>query len=135
MPTSVAWVSYIDRNGQPVTGRLFYYTDSYRGFDQSIDFVRRERPRSDVIAAGMPHWVHLRTGLKTVMPPFELDAGKTQELLDSVPVAYLIVGRDVVDSQRYMLPVVRQFPSGWKAVYATAAGDWAVYQRVNRRAP
>jgi hypothetical protein len=129
------WVSYIDRNGEPVTGRLFYYTDLYRGFDQSIDFVRERAAASDVIAAGMPHWVHLRTGLKTVMPPFELNAAKAHELLDSVPVAYMIVGRDVIDSQRYMLPVVRQFPARWKAVYAASAGDWAVYQRVNRRVP
>jgi hypothetical protein len=129
------WVSYIDRNGQTVSGRLFYYTDSYRGFDQSIDFVRRRAAPSDVVAAGMPHWVYLRAGVKAVMPPFELDAGKTQELLDGVPVTYLIVGRDVIGSQRYMLPVVRQFPAGWKAVYATAAGDWAVYQRVNRGVP
>jgi hypothetical protein len=129
------WISYVDRNGQLVTGRLFYYTDSYRGFDQSIDFVQRRAAPSDVIAAGMPHWVHLRTGLKTVMPPFELDAAKTHELLDSVPVTYIIVGRDVIDSQRYLLPVVRQFPARWKAVYAASAGGWAVYQRVNRGVP
>jgi hypothetical protein len=128
-------VSYIDRNGEPVTGRLFYYTDSYRGFDQSIDFVRRRAATSDVIAAGMPHWVYLRTGLKTVMPPFVLDAARTHELLDGVPVAYMIVGRDVIESQRYMLPVVRQFPERWKIVYAASAGDWAVYQRINRGVP
>jgi hypothetical protein len=126
------WVSYIDRNGETVTGRLFYYTDSYRGFDQSIDFVRQRASPTDVVAAGMPHWVYLRTGLKTVMPPFEVDAGRMQELLDTVPVAYLIVGRDVIGSERYTFQVVRAFSAGWKAVYATPAGDWTIYQRVNR---
>jgi hypothetical protein len=125
-------VSYTDRNGQPVTYRLFYYTDSYRGFDRTIDFVRQRAAPTDVIAAGMPHWVYLRTGLKTIMPPFEQDAAKTQDLLDTVPVTYLIIGRDVVGSERYTLPVVRQFSAGWKAIYVTPAGDWAVYQRVNR---
>jgi hypothetical protein len=125
-------VSYVDRNGQLVAYRLFYYTNSYRGFDQSIDFVRRRAARTDVIAAGMPHWVYLRTGLKSVMPPFEHDAAKTQDLLDSVPVTYMIIGRDVVDSQRYTLPVVWQFSAEWKEIYVTPAGDWTVYQRVNR---
>jgi hypothetical protein len=129
------WVSYVDRSGQPVAGRLFYYTESYRGFDQSIDFVRQRASPTDVIAAGMPHWVYLRTGLKAVMPPFEVDAARMQTLLDGVPVAYLIVGRDVVGTERYTFPLMRQSAAGWKAVYAAPTGDWTVYQRVTRSAP
>jgi hypothetical protein len=83
-----------------------------------------------VVAAGTPHWIHLRTGLKTVMPPFERDVDTAQRLLDSVPVRYLVIGRDVVATERYTVPVVRRFADRWQAVHATAAGGWTVYRRV-----
>jgi hypothetical protein len=79
----------------------------------------------------MPHWVHLRTGLKTVMPPFEADPARAQALLDSVPVRYLLIGADMVESERYTLPVVRQFPDRWRRVHSTRTGSWAAYRRVD----
>ncbi|CAN5256822.1 hypothetical protein BH18ACI2_BH18ACI2_00680 [soil metagenome] len=125
-------IAYRDRNGQLVEYRLFFYNKSYQGFDHSVNYVRQQAQPDDVIAAGTPHWIYLLTGLKAVMPPFEQDAAKAQQLLDSVPVSYLIVGQDVVGAERYTLPVVRQFPERWKQIYSTPEGGWAVYQRVNR---
>lgn len=125
-------IAYRDRHGESVEYRQFYYNKTYQGFDQSVDYVRQQAQPDDIIAAGTPHWIYLLTGLKAVMPPFEEDASKAQQLLDSVPVSYLIVGRDVVGAERYTLPVVRQFPERWKQVYSTPEGGWAVYQRVAR---
>ncbi len=125
-------IAYVDRNDQSVEYQLFYYDKMHQTFDACVDYVRQQAKPDDVVAAGMPHWVHLRTGLKTVMPPFERDAAAAQQLLDSVPVSFLIVGRDVIASERYTLPVVQQFPDQWRQMYSTPDGDAAVYQRINR---
>jgi hypothetical protein len=124
-------VEYVDRAGKPVAYRLFYYDQTMQEFDRAVDYVRGDARAGDVVAAGMPHWIHLRTGLKTVMPPFEADSARAQALLDSVPVHYLLIGADMVESERYTLPVVRQFPDRWRRVHSTRTGSWAVYRRVD----
>ncbi|MBA3716190.1 MAG: hypothetical protein H0W76_27680 [Pyrinomonadaceae bacterium] len=126
-------IAYLDRQHQPVEYRLFFYNKSYQAFDASVSYVRQQAKPDDVVAAGLPHWVYLRTGLKTVMPPFEKDAVTAQQLLDSVPVSYLIICQDVIGSERYTLPVVRQFTDQWRQIYSTPEGDCAVYQRANRQ--
>jgi hypothetical protein len=64
------------------------------------------------------------------MPPFEKDAARAQRLLDTVPVRYLVIGKDVVESERYTLPVVTAFADRWTLVYSTPIGGWNVYRRV-----
>jgi hypothetical protein len=123
-------IAYVDVGGKPVAYKLFFYNDAQRGFDEAIEYVRAHAAPTQVVAAGTPHWIHLRTGLKTVMPPFERDVVTAQRLLDSVPVRYLVIGRDVVGTERYMLPVVQRFADRWQAVYATAVGGWTVYRRI-----
>jgi hypothetical protein len=123
-------ISYVDARGERVEYKLFYYNESQRGFDEAIDYVRAHAAPTHVVAAGTPHWIHLRTGLKAVMPPFERDVDTAQRLLDSVPVRYLVIGRDVVATERYMMPMVQRFASRWQAVHATTAGSWTVYRRV-----
>jgi hypothetical protein len=122
-------IEYVDRAGKSVSYRLFYYGQPRREYDQAIDFIRTQAKPDDVVAAGMPHWIHLRTGLKTVLPPLEADPATAQALLDSVPVRYLVIGEDVVASERYTRPVVRQFPSEWIEVHSTRGGHWSVYRR------
>lgn len=125
-------ISYLDRNGQFIKYRLFFYDNRYRDFDFCVTFLQQNAKPDDVIAGGTPHWVYLRIGLKAVMPPFENDAAKAQQLLDSVPVRYLIIGRDVIKSERYTLPVVEQFSNQWKKVYTTPDTQFAVYERVSQ---
>ena len=123
-------ITYVDTRGQTVTYNLFFYDETERGFDEAIDYIRAHANPTEVVAAGTPHWIHLRTGLKTVMPPFERDVDTAQRLLDSVPVRYLVIGRDAVATERYTAPVVERFADRWEAVYATAIGGWTVYRRV-----
>ena len=79
-------VQYETRQGDTVRYRLFFYMDSYRALDSGVDWMMAHAKPSDVIAVSMPHWVYLRTGNKTVMPPFESDPIKAEQLLESVPV-------------------------------------------------
>lgn len=127
-------VTYVDAAGKVVAYRMFFYDDSKRGFDRAIDYVQAYANSTDIVAAGTPHWIYLRTGLKAVMPPFERDADEAERLLDSVPVTYLLIGRDVVASERYTAPVVERHPKQWEPVYVSDVGDWTVYKRVDRSA-
>jgi hypothetical protein len=125
-------VAYVDLKGEPVTYRKFFYDTWYRGFDQAVDYVRAHALPTEVVSSGTPHWIHLRTGLKAVTPPFERDVAKAQRLLDSVPVRYLIVGADAASTQRYMEPLVRQLPELWEKVFTTEGDRWNVYRRRTR---
>jgi hypothetical protein len=83
-------VSYVDQNGNRVAYRLFFYKDAYRALDGGPDWLKPRAEPDDIVASSMPHWIYLRTGLKTVMPPFETEPVRAQELLDSVPVTFII---------------------------------------------
>jgi len=138
-------VVYADQNGKEIVYRLFFYHDSYRTLDMGLDWLKARAKPSDVVAVSMPHWVYLRTGLKTVMPPFEPNPVKAQHLLDSVPVSYLIIDEGLaVDTRKYTLPVVEKFPERWERVYSAAvimeSGEelkdrFAIYQRVAPQIP
>jgi hypothetical protein len=123
-------VSY-DQNGRTVSYRLFFYTDSYKALDEALDWLKGQARPGEVAAASMPHWVYLRTGLKAVMPPFEADPAVEQDLIDSVPVAYLIVDEGALDTRSYLLPMLRRFPDRWQHVFAGAQGKTHIYRRVN----
>lgn len=83
-----------------------------------MDWLLAHAGSGDVIAVSMPHWVYLRTGNKVVMPPFESDPVKAEELLTSVPVRYLVLDEGLaIDSKRFMKGVVDRFPDRWKPVY------------------
>ena len=121
-------IEYVDAAGSPVSYRLFFYNQAQREFDQVVEYLRAHARADDVVAAGTPHWIYLRTGLKAVMPPFEADTARAQTLLEGVPARYLVIGKDVVATERYTAPVVRQFGDRWTVVYSTPAG-WTVYRR------
>jgi hypothetical protein len=117
------------RHGEPQSYRLFFYLDAYRVLDEALDRLRADAAPGDVIAVSMPHWAYLRTGLKSVMPPFEADPAVAQRLLDSVPVRFLIVDLGLaVDSGRYTSGVVAAFPDRWQRVYTSRvldeSGEW-----------
>jgi hypothetical protein len=130
-------VTYVDQSGRRVTYRLFFYKDAYRALDAGIDWLKQRSHSDDVVAASMPHWIYLRTGLKAIMPPFETDPVAAQNLLDSVPVRFIVQDRGLdLDTGKYLSPVVQTFPERWRLVYhdfinepgKTAAEAFEIYQ-------
>jgi hypothetical protein len=70
------------------------------------------------------------------MPPFERDPEKTQALLDSVPVRFVIVYKaDIHFPIRYTLPLLQSAPDRWSLVYKTANDGLEIYERINREGP
>ncbi|MBA3966995.1 MAG: hypothetical protein H0X47_14730 [Nitrospirales bacterium] len=133
-------VTFLDRKGNWRNYRLFFYRDAHRAFDAALDWLLENAKPPDVLAGSMPHWMYLRTGLQSVLPPLEADPVKAQALLDSVPVSYLLLDEELaVDTKRYMDSVVQRFPERWEQVYTDSfvpergkdvPGTLSIYRRV-----
>jgi hypothetical protein len=127
------------QNGQKVHYRLIFYEDGDRALDAGLDWLKTRAHDNEVLAATMPQWAYLRTGLKTVMPPFELDPERAQRQLDTVPVSYLIV--DESKYKKYTARVVAAYPDRWQRVYADAInedgkpGRFEIYERIGLMRP
>jgi hypothetical protein len=141
-------VVYDDQDGKKVEYRLFFYSAPYQALDVGLDWLKKQAKPGDVVAATMPQWVYLRTGLKTVMPPFEANPVRAQHLLDSVPVRYIILDEVEVEgnfTRKYASPLVQNSPEWWKRVYSvpvvTETGvreserRFEIYQRVEPKIP
>jgi len=133
--------AYLDRDGHVVSSRLFFYKKGgYRELDAGLDWLMTHAQPTDVVAASMPHWVYLRTGLKSVMPPFERDLDTMQALLDSVPVAYVVVDSSTVNFTRdYTRPLLKQFSERWSLVHVIDdptpgldGGPLEIYRRITQ---
>jgi len=122
---------YTDAAGRRHPYALFYYDDAWRQHDVSLDWLAAHGAPAAVVASSTPQWVYLRTGLRSVMPPYEPAAGMAQRLLDGVPVTYLLVDNlsflDV--GRRYTRPVLRAFPDRWRLVYTGGPEGPCIYQR------
>ena len=125
---------YLDGGGRQRHYDLFFYSEAWQQHDRALAWLKAKAESDAVVATSTPHRVYLQTGLRAVMPPFEPDARKAQRLLDSVPVAYVVVDSlDFVDtSRRYAEPVVHAYPDRWQLVYSTGPKGSRVYARVKR---
>jgi hypothetical protein len=117
-------VTYVDQSGKRITYRLFFYKDAYRALDAGLDWLKQRSEPDNVVASSMPHWIYLRTGLKAIMPPFETDPVRAQDLLDSVPVTFIVQDRGLdLDTRKYLSPVIETFPERWRLVYHDSIND------------
>jgi hypothetical protein len=127
-------VAYHDREGRLMEYRLFFYDEPCRALDAGIDWLNSHAHPGAIVAASMPHWVYLRTGLKTVMPPFEPDHVRVDALLCSVSVDYAVLDGTLygkpADTTQYVAPVVRNAPDRWVRVYFGEQGGCEIYGRV-----
>lgn len=122
--------AYKDAAGQQHGYLLFWYTNTSYEYETALKWLAAHSDRRAIVGASMPQWVYLKTGMSTVMPPYEFgkDGQVTLQLMDSVPVNYLVVGDDLTNKR---LPgLVRNSPDKWRLVYAPGDGTVQVYQRV-----
>jgi hypothetical protein len=125
--------TFVDSRGRGHVARLFYMNADWRAMEEAATWLRRNVPPDSRLITVMPHWTYLRTGLKAVQPPYVADAGAVQDLVDSVPADYAIVGPERNDEGdlmgRYLMPAVRKFPDRWSVVYQDQHTGLRVYQR------
>jgi hypothetical protein len=120
-----------DEGGNIHHYRLFFYDLPWRLHDEGLDWLGRQKSHQAIIATSTPHLAYLRTGMRAVMPPYEIDSVKAAELLDGIPVTYLVVDQlsflDV--SRRYAAPVPRAATAQWPQVYAMSDSGPRIYRR------
>lgn len=119
-----------DRSGKKVIYRQLFYGPELQAMDDAVSWIAANGKPGDVVAASMPQWVYLRTGLKSVMPPLEIDSAKANGLLAGVPVRYLIAETTDFFTAPYVDGVVKAFPSEWHLVFTSGIKPVRVYIRV-----
>lgn len=124
-------VSPEDLGGQAHAASYFYFTAGWQGMERTFLWLREHAEADAIVACSTPHQAYLRTGRRAVMVPFEADPEDCLELLDSVPVRYVIVDSlafiDV--ARRYAAPALALAPERWVLVHEDAPGDVRVYRR------
>src|SRR6185369_13148273 len=123
------------QNGRPVSHRLFYYDPKAAAFDAALDWLDGRAAPGDVLAAGDPQWAYLRTGRRTVLPPFASEGREGQRLLDSVPVRYLVTSTEVDSYKRFTARLLTSNPEAWRQVWSGANGEVVIHERVGAPRP
>jgi hypothetical protein len=123
------------QHGRAVNYRLFYYGPEGVDLDAALDWLDLRAAPDDTLAAGDPQWVYLRTGRRCVLPPFELDGRKAQQLIDTVPVKYLLASVQPGAYQRFTAPLLAANPDAWRRVWRGPNGTLDVYERVAASRP
>jgi hypothetical protein len=80
----------------------------------------------------MPQWTYLQSGLKAVMPPLTRNPVRAQEMIDTVPVSYVLV-EDLLmnDNFNTFFPkLVKNDPDKWKLIYSRPGSQVEVYARI-----
>lgn len=123
---------YEDASGVRREYILFHYSGADSPSEKGLEWLASQANPNAVIAVSMPQWVYLKTGLKTVMPPLEVDPLKAQRLIDTVPASYVVVDNLLMedDFNRRFPALVRNSPDKWLRVYASPHGEFDIYQRV-----
>jgi uncharacterized membrane protein YukC len=56
-----------------------------------VDWVAAHARPDDIVVSSMPHWVFLRTGRLSIMPPYERDGATVLADLDAALARFVIV--------------------------------------------
>jgi hypothetical protein len=117
--------------------RLFFYDEKWLAFDTALAWLRRQNRPDAVLVTAAPHWAYLKTGLKAVMAPLEVDTDEAQALMDSVPTQYVLVDElDFMDTvRRYAAPAIQHHRERWRLVYTVPNTNTRVYQRIEAGEP
>jgi hypothetical protein len=101
--------------------RLFYHDSSWQAWEKAADWIGTHARSEAIVATTAPHFFYLRTGLQAVLPPMEPNPERAQQLLEGVPISYVIVDElEFLDlSRRYARPAVKNHPTSWQLVYST----------------
>jgi hypothetical protein len=125
-------VSYYDADGRESKLRLLTYEPMWHALDPAFEWVRRHSAPGDVVATSVPHLAYIRTRQRAVLPPLEPDPERAGQMLNRVPVSYVVIDRLGLPgiSERYAEPVVQREPERWRLVYSNPAGGAWVYERL-----
>jgi hypothetical protein len=119
---AIAWASYVPGRGA-AGPRFFYYSEFSRGWDVAIACIQSHSDPNAIVVTHLPHLCYLRTGRRAVLPPVERNQDRMRELLESVPVSYVIL--DPLDS----MPAVEKDTERWRNV--ESVDRVRLFERIN----
>jgi hypothetical protein len=125
-----------EQAGRAVAYKLFHYAPVGTAFDEGLEWLKGNSQRTDVVAATDPQWAYLRTGRKAVLPPLEPNGERAQQLIDTVPVKYLMVETKpqrlgLGAYHRFTSAMLRENPRHWDLVWTSSDRSMAIYRRTD----
>ena len=111
--------SFVPAGSSADAARFFFHDRSWRAWEEAVAWINAHAPPDAIVATTSPHLCYLLTGRRAVLPPMEIDPVHARQLLEAVPVSYVIVDElEFADmSRRYALPAVENDPAGWRLVH------------------
>ena len=71
--------------------RLFAHEETWRAWEKAVHWIERNAPQDAIVATTAPHFCYLLTGRRAVLPPMESNPAYAGQLLEAVPVSYVII--------------------------------------------
>lgn len=99
--------------------RLFAHEETWRAWEKAVHWIDTNAPQDAIVATTAPHFCYLLSGRRAVLPPMESNAAHARQLLEAVPISYVIVDKlEFLDvSRRYARPAVEN-SSEWELVHS-----------------
>jgi len=101
--------------------RYFYYSRPWQAWERAVAWLGANSPPEAIVATPQRHLCYLRSKRRAVLPPLEPDPRRARQLLEEVPVSYVIIdgiGEMASFGRRYALPAVQGDPIDWLLVYS-----------------
>lgn len=99
---------------------VFYHDRTWSAWENAVTWIGEHAPTDAIIATVSPHLCYLWTGRHAVFPPMEADPLVARQLLQAVPISFVIVDElAFLDTTRlYAEPALARPNSGWRVVYS-----------------
>jgi hypothetical protein len=109
----------------------FYYGPRWRAWEGAVAWIAANTPPDAIVATPECYLCYLRTNRRAIFPPMEADPTRARQLLQAVPVSYVMIAKTESSSRRYTLPAVEGDAVGWPLVYS--ADGVQIYERGSSR--
>jgi len=119
---AVRGASYVPGHGE-VGPHFFHYTEFSRAWDMEIAWIQSHSNPNAIVLTNAPQLCYLRIGRRAVLPPVERNQDRVRELLESVPVSYVIL--DLID----WMPAVEKDNQRWRSV--ESVDGVRLYERIS----
>jgi hypothetical protein len=112
---------------------LIYLGPEWVHWAQAAKWIGEHSNPNDVVATSAPHLLYIKTGRRSVLPPMERNRDVAMQMLDSVPVRYVILSQfHFLDIDwRYAEPAIQAHSKSWNLVYTAQDGKTRVFERVH----
>jgi hypothetical protein len=109
----------------------FYYGPRWRAWEGAVAWIAANTPPDAIVATPECYLCYLRTNRRAIFPPMEADPTRARQLLQAVPVSYVMIAKTESSSRRYTIPAVEGDAVGWPLVYS--ADGVQIYERATSR--